>query len=147
VPRGAVIEERFMIKDSHDAASDQPKTAAPQPSQDTRTLWWTKQLDDIDREILRLATICDAHVLQPGVVDRIIKNDSSVCGSPNPRAFEKLRLAVMVHYAVFDKSAAMLGGSQTAAIVKTIVARLAAAAGRPLPPGLQSSSDAKPLDA
>ena len=137
-----------MTDQSRDVANEPPKRASPQQTEDMRARWWTKQLEDIDREILRLATICDAHVLQPGVVDRIIKNDSSVCGSPNPRAFEKLRLAVMMHYAVFGKSAAMLGASQTAAIVKAIVARLAAAAGRPLPAGLPSSpDDAKPLDA
>lgn len=112
-----------------------------------RKLWWTKQLDEIDREILRLATICEAHVLQPGVVDRIIKNDSSVCGSPNPLAFEKLRLAVMMHYAVFRKSAETLGAPETAKIVKAIVVRLAAAMGRPLPTGLRLSPDeAKPRD-
>ncbi len=122
-----------MNDQAPDGPSESSKSAVLQPGQDARTTWWTKQLDDIDREILRLAMICDAHVLQPGVIDRIIKNDSSVCGAANPRAFEKLHLAVMMHYAVFQKSAAALGAPETAQIVRMIVTRLAAKVGRPLP--------------
>jgi hypothetical protein len=34
------------------------------------TAWWAKNLDDVDREVARLATICNARILDPGVIER-----------------------------------------------------------------------------
>jgi len=33
--------------------------------------WWAKNLDEIDREIARLATICNVRILDPGVIERV----------------------------------------------------------------------------
>ena len=48
-------------------------------------------LDDIDTEIARLALLCQVRILDPGVVERVVRNDASVCGTNNPAAFEKLQ--------------------------------------------------------
>jgi len=37
--------------------------------------WWAKNLDDVDREIAKLATICNVRILDPGVIERVLKND------------------------------------------------------------------------
>ena len=40
--------------------------------------WWAKNLDDIDREVARLATICNVKDLDPGDIERILEGDESV---------------------------------------------------------------------
>jgi len=99
-----------------DAVSDKPT--------DLRGAWWAKNLDDIDREIARLATICNVRVLDPGVIERVLENDASVCGSANPIAFGKLRNALMMHYHMRQKAVGALGEAGTARIIAEIVETL-----------------------
>ena len=42
--------------------------------------WWAKNLDELDREIARLALLCQVRILDPGVIDGVLQNDGSVCG-------------------------------------------------------------------
>ena len=86
--------------------------------------WWTKNLDDVDREVARLATICNVRILDPGVIERVLRDDASVCGSRNPLAFGKLRSALMMHYHVRDKALGALGEAGTARVVAEIVESL-----------------------
>ena len=86
--------------------------------------WWAKSLDDVDREIARLATICNVRILDAGVIERVLKNDDSVCGAKNPIAFAKLRNTLMMHYHVRDQAVGALGEAQTRTLVETIVASL-----------------------
>jgi hypothetical protein len=88
------------------------------------TTWWAKSLDDVDREIARLATICRVRILDDGVIERVLKNDASVCGSSNPLAFGKLRSTLMLHYHVREQAVGALGEAQTAALVRRIVGEL-----------------------
>jgi hypothetical protein len=85
---------------------------------------WAAQLDEVDKEIARLATICDVKVLDPGVIERVIRNDISVCGSKNELAFKKLRAVIGMHYAVRDRALEDLGVEETNRIVIEIVNRL-----------------------
>jgi hypothetical protein len=85
---------------------------------------WTKHLEEIDLEIAKLATICKVPLLDPGVIERVLRKDSLVCGTQNPRAFEKLRSLLMMHYSVRDKALVALGEEETLQIVAEIVARL-----------------------
>ena len=41
--------------------------------------FWAKKFNDIDTEIAGLATICDVHLFDRGVIDRVIRNDATVC--------------------------------------------------------------------
>lgn len=87
--------------------------------------WWTENLGELDREIARLAILCQVKILDPGVVARVLHKDASVCATDNPRAFTRLRDLLMMHFALREKSAAHVGPSQTAAIEDYIVTRLA----------------------
>jgi hypothetical protein len=90
---------------------------------------WTHHLEEIDLEIARLATLCKVPLLDPGVIERVLHNDPLVCGAQNPRAFEKLRSLLMMHYSVRDKAVVAMGEAETMKIVTEIVARLRARIG------------------
>ena len=86
--------------------------------------WWTNDLEEVDREIARLAMLCELRLLEPGVVHRVLKKDASVCGTSNPLAFAKLHDLIMLHLAIRDKSAEAFGEAQTARVEDYIVERL-----------------------
>jgi hypothetical protein len=92
--------------------------------EDLQLAWWTKKFDDVDRELAQLATICKIPLFDPGVIERVLKNDATVCGAPNPTVFGKLRSLLMMHYAIRDKAVAALGATQAQALINTVVARL-----------------------
>ncbi len=83
--------------------------------------WWAKNLADIDREIVRLATICNVRILDPGVIERVLRHDESACGAKNPIAFKKLDDALMMHYHVREKARGIVGETVTAALIAEIV--------------------------
>ncbi len=85
---------------------------------------WADNLDEVDREIARLATLCQVRILDPGVIARVLHQDDSVCGTSNPFAFTKLRGLLMLHIAIREKSAEAFGQAQTARIEDEIVERL-----------------------
>jgi hypothetical protein len=89
-----------------------------------RTGFWGGQLSEVDKEIARLASICKVNVLDPGVIQRVLHNDDSVCGVSNKLAFDKLRTALLIHYAVMEKSFDRLGVDETRRLVDGIVAKL-----------------------
>jgi hypothetical protein len=96
--------------------TDQPRN--------TGTEWWAKKFDEIDREIARLATICNVRILDAGVIERVLRNDASVCGSTNQLAFDKLRGVLMMHYSVRDNALEALGPVKTQLLVEKIVTAL-----------------------
>ena len=85
---------------------------------------WTKHFDEIDREIAQLASICKVPILDPGVIERVLHKDTLVCGTQNPRAFDKLRSLLMMHYSVRDRAVVALGEQETMLIMDQIVERL-----------------------
>jgi hypothetical protein len=89
-----------------------------------RTGFWGGQLNEVDKEVARLASICRVKLLDPGVIQRVIGNDASVCGVSNKLAFDKLRTAILIHYAVMEKSFERLGVDETRKLVDVIVAKL-----------------------
>ena len=88
---------------------------------DTR---WYKHMAEIDREIALHAVNCKVAILDPGVIERVLQNDSSVCGTQNPASFAKLRSLLMMHYSVRDRAVVALGQNETIAMVGEIVERL-----------------------
>jgi len=84
----------------------------------------TADLYELDREVARLAMLCRIKILEPGVIERVIRNDASVCGSSNPRAFAMLHDMMKMHYAVRDKMVGVLGQATTVQVVDKIVERL-----------------------
>ena len=85
---------------------------------------WTEDLEEVDREIARLATLCQVSILQPGVVRRVLQKDDSVCASPNAIAFGKLRDLLMLHLAIREKAADSFGQAQAAAMEDYVIERL-----------------------
>ena len=86
--------------------------------------WWAKNIDDIDREVARLAAICRVRLLDAGVIERVLHNDASVCGTQNKAAFDKLRNALMMHYHIRGKVVGAIGEAATAQVVAEIVANI-----------------------
>lgn len=86
--------------------------------------WWERNLEEVDREVARLALLCRVSILDAGVIDRVLQKDTSVCGADNRIAFQKLRSLLMLHFAVRGKSADALGQAETAAIETYIIERL-----------------------
>ena len=67
------------------------------------------ELASIDMEIARLAQLCGIRMLQPGAAEAVLRNDSSLCNSTNPLAWEKLRGLLVLHYHVVAENAAADG--------------------------------------
>jgi hypothetical protein len=95
-----------------------------EPQDPVAIAWWAAKLDDLDREIVRLAQLCQVRILDPGVIERVLHKDAGVCGTANQVAFAKLHDLLMMHLAIRDRSADALGQAQTAAIEADIVERL-----------------------
>ena len=85
---------------------------------------WAEDLEEVDREIARLAILCQVQILEPDVMRRVLQKDASVCGTQNPVAFAKLHDVLMLHLAIRQKSADSFGQAQTAAIEDYIIERL-----------------------
>ena len=89
--------------------------------------WWAKNLDELDREIARLGLLCQVRLLDPGVIERVLHNDASVCGTANPAGFEKLHRLLVMHYLIRTRSVEELGQAQTIAIERDVIDRLSKA--------------------
>ena len=87
---------------------------------------WAKHFEEIDREIGQLAVLCKIPLLDPGVIERVLKNDTLVCGTQNQRAFDKLRALLMMHYSVRERAVVTLGEAETMKVLEDIVERLRA---------------------
>jgi len=85
---------------------------------------WARSLEDLDHEVGRLAMLCRVPLLERGVIDRVLKNDRSVCGTDNAVAFAKLRDLLMMHFVLRQGWAAEVGEPQTAAIEAYVIERL-----------------------
>ena len=93
-------------------------------SSEFRGKFWGRQMDDLMSEIARQATICKVRLLDPGVIDAVLRNDESVCGTSNPIAFKKMRDTLMLGFVVRDKSVEHLGPGETEALTTAIRERL-----------------------
>ena len=85
---------------------------------------WARHLDTIADELLRLTTVCGVNLREPGVVERIVKNDATVCSKKNPIGFRKLRELVMASFNSLNKAADRIGPKETRAMVDAIMERL-----------------------
>ena len=93
--------------------------------QDHRQIaWWVENIEELDREIGRLCAICQVRILDPGIIERVLKKDASVCGTPNPIAFAKLHNMLMFYFANREKAVDAVGPLQTAQIEAHVVEEL-----------------------
>lgn len=89
-------------------------------SDKVRARFWGRQLGAIDYQILQQASVCHVRLLDPGVVDAILRNDAVSAGSTNALAFAKLRTALMLHFAVQAKAIEQMGPTETMALSQLI---------------------------
>jgi hypothetical protein len=85
---------------------------------------WSKYFEEIDLQIAQLAVMCDIKVLDPGVAERILHNDATVCGKDKPETFQKLRALLMMHYSSQEKAMVSLGADEALKLVRETVERL-----------------------
>ncbi len=93
-------------------------------SETTLSKFWGQQLDGLINEIVRAASICEVKLLDPGVVDAVLKDNPSVCGHDNPAAFKKLRELLMMTFIVRGRAFDTLGPLETEALIEEISAKL-----------------------
>ena len=87
---------------------------------------WERHLNGIAEELMRLTIACDVSLKGPGAIERIIKNDASICGRKNPTGFKKLRFLVMATSDSLNKAIDSIGPEQTKLISDAIVERVQA---------------------
>lgn len=97
-----------------------------EPLDESSTARLMKSLDDIDTEIARLALLCRVRILDPGVVDQVVRNDASVCGTENPVAFEKLHNLATMHFLVRDSAGVAHGHAPVSRVEQSVIDRLRA---------------------
>ena len=85
---------------------------------------WTRHLEGIADELSKLAIACDVKLRDPGVIERIINDDASVCGRKNEIGFRKLRKLVMATYDSLGKAVDRLGPEETKQITEAISAHM-----------------------
>ena len=87
---------------------------------------WTRHLEAIADELLHLSVACDIRLRDPGVIERVLNDDSSVCGRKNEIGFRKLRKLLMATYDSLGKAIDRVGPEETKEIVDAITEHLAA---------------------
>ena len=85
---------------------------------------WVRYLDDVSSELLRLSIACDLRLRDPGVVERILKNDETVCGVGNPIGFQKLQHLLKFTIDSIHKSLGRISPDDTKQIIDAITERL-----------------------
>ena len=91
---------------------------------DTKHAAWKRHLEGIAKELLRLSIACDVRLRDPGAIDRVLKDDATVCGRNNPEAFRKLRNLLMATYDSLGKSIDRIGPEDTKMIRDAILAQI-----------------------
>jgi hypothetical protein len=94
------------------------------PKDPAYRMLWSEDLENVDREIARLARLCQVRILDPGVISRVLHRETWVCGTRNPLAFRMLRDMLLLHLAIRDRSADSFGQAQVAAIEDFILEKL-----------------------
>lgn len=85
---------------------------------------WERHFDGIADELLHLAVTCDVRLSEPGVIERILKNDASVCGRSNDRSFRNMHNLLVAYYKSIGKAVERIGPKETKKIIDAMSARM-----------------------
>ena len=81
---------------------------------------WERHFEGIADELLSLAIACNVRLREPGVIERVLKNDLTVCGRKNEEGFRKLRSLLIAFYDSVGKAAERIGPEDTRKIIEAI---------------------------
>lgn len=81
---------------------------------------WERHFEGIADELLHLAVACDVRLREPGVIERVLRSDESVCGRKNSRSFHKMRSLLIAFYDSVGKAVERIGPRDTKRIVEAI---------------------------
>ena len=100
--------------------------------------YWGRQIEGLAHELSRLAIACDIEIGKEGLVERILKDDASVCGRKNPEAFQLIRKHLMALFSVEEGAIDRIGAAETKEITDMVheaivKIRSAGGAGQSLP--------------
>ena len=85
---------------------------------------WQRHLDGIGEELMRLAIACNLRLRDPGVIERVLRGDESVCGTNNAIGFRKLRALLQATYSSVNKAVDRIGPEELKIITDGIIARV-----------------------
>ena len=84
---------------------------------------WKQHFERIADELLNLAIACNVRLREPGVIERVLRNDTSVCGRRNEEGFRKLRSLLIAFYNSVGKATDRIGAEDTKRIIEAIKER------------------------
>ncbi len=84
---------------------------------------WERHFEGMADELLHLAIACDVRLRAPGVIERILRNDVTVCGRKNEQSFHKMRNLLIAFYNSIGKAAERIGPQDTKKIIEAITER------------------------
>ena len=84
---------------------------------------WERHFEGIADELLHLAIACDVRLRDPGVIERILKNDASVCGRKNEQSFQNMRHLLTAYYNSIGKAVERIGPEETKKIIEVLTER------------------------
>ena len=86
--------------------------------------YWGRQIDGLAHELSKLAIACDIELGRPGLAERILRNDASVCRRRNPEAFRQLRQHLMALLSIEDQAIEQIGPEDTHSIFDEVRAAI-----------------------
>ena len=89
-------------------------------------IWYGRKFDDIDGELAKYVTMCNLDLLNADLVERVLRNDHSVCPDLGSDAFTKMRQLLIMHFLVRSEAVESLGQARTEALVRDVLDRLRA---------------------
>jgi hypothetical protein len=120
------LKKAFRKTEDSEDESDQLVGAQNDSANPRKDRFWTDQIGAVARELSRLAIACDIEMFAPGVAERILKNDESVCRRTNPDAFRKIRQHLMALFPLEQAAIERLGPDETQGILDQVRAALVA---------------------
>ena len=84
---------------------------------------WERHFEGIADELLNLAIACNVRLREPGTIERVLKNDITVCGRKNADSFRKLRSLLIAFYDSVGKAVDRIGPEDTKKIIDAITQR------------------------
>ena len=83
--------------------------------------FWRRQIDGLAHELSKQAIICDIELGKPGLAERILKNDDSVCGRKNPKVFRQMRQHLTALFSLEVTAVERLGAEDTKEILDACI--------------------------